>query len=79
MAHGETRVAAVKDVAVFRTINGQRMGAMFDIGSIRRGEASDPELVGNDVVVVGFSAGKSVWRDVLQAAPLMNVFRPLAF
>ena len=79
MAKGETRVAALKDVAVFRTINGQRMGAMFDIASIRRGEAKDPELIGNDVVVVGFSAGKSMWRDMLQASPLLNVFRPLAF
>ncbi|HJQ15600.1 MAG TPA: polysaccharide biosynthesis/export family protein [Allosphingosinicella sp.] len=79
LAKGETRVAALKDVAVFRNVNGQRMGAVFDINSIRAGQAKDPELVGNDVVVVGFSAGKSMWRDVLSATPLLNIFRPLAF
>lgn len=79
MAKGETRVAALKEVAVFRTVNGQRMGAVFDIEQIRRGDSEDPAIVGNDVVVVGFSNSKSVWRDILSAAPLLNVFRPLAY
>lgn len=77
LAKGETRVAAVKDVAVFRTINGQRMGAVFDIGSIRRGETKDPVILGNDLIVVGFSRSRGFWRDVLSAAPLLNVFSPV--
>ena len=42
MAKGETEVARLKQVVVFRTINGQRMGAVFDVASIRRGQAADP-------------------------------------
>lgn len=74
-AKGETRVAAVKQVLVFRSLNGQRVGAVFDVASIRRGEARDPELLGNDTVIVGYSKSRGVWRDMLAAAPLFNVFR----
>jgi len=76
LARGESRVAALRDVVVFRHVDGQRMGALFDVNSIRRGEAPDPEILGNDVVVVGYSQARSFWRDLLQAAPLLGIFRP---
>jgi polysaccharide export outer membrane protein len=76
LAKGETRVASLNEVVVFRTVNGQRMGAVFDINSIRSGTSKDPEIVSNDLVVVGYSRAKSIWRDILSAAPLLNVFRP---
>ncbi len=75
MAEGTTRVSALREVVILRTINDKPMGAVFDIGMIRRGELPDPELVGGDTVVVGFSALKSAWRDILTTAPLITVFR----
>lgn len=77
MAKGETRVAAVREVAVFRTVDGHRMGALFDIRAIRRGEAEDPQLLGQDTVIVGSSGARKAWSDVLSTAPILNVFRPL--
>lgn len=77
MAKGETDVAKLQQVVVFRTVKGQRMGAVFDVASIRRGEAADPVIEGNDLVVVGYSAARRFWRDVISAAPLFNVFRPV--
>lgn len=77
MAKGETDVATLDQVVVFRNINGQRMGAVFDVASIRRGAAADPVIQGNDLVVVGYSAARRFWRNVLSAAPLFNVFRPV--
>lgn len=77
MAKGETEVATLDQVVVFRTVDGQRMGAVFDVASIRRGEAADPVIQGNDMVVVGYSAARRFWRNVLTAAPLFNVFRPV--
>jgi polysaccharide export outer membrane protein len=74
LAKGETRVAALRDVSVFRIVDGRRVGAIFDIAAVRRGEQPDPVLVGNDLVIVGYSARKGAWRDVLGAAPLLNVF-----
>jgi polysaccharide export outer membrane protein len=77
MAKGETEIATLEQVVVFRTINNQRMGAVFDIASIRRGQAADPVIQGNDLVVVGHSAARRFWRNVLTAAPLFNVFKPV--
>lgn len=79
LAKGETRVAAMRDVAVFRTIDGKRNGALFDVAAIRRGEAEDPVLQGRDTVIVGISRTKNAWRDVLATAPFLAVFRPLGY
>jgi polysaccharide export outer membrane protein len=79
MAKGETRTAATRQVAIFRIVNGQRNGALFDVAAIRRGEAEDPRILGNDVIVVGTSGSKSTWRDFLASAPILNVFRPFGF
>ena len=77
MAKGETEVAKLQEVVVFRTLNGKRMGAVFDVSNIRRGEASDPVIEGNDLVVVGYSAARRFWRDVVNTAPIFSVFRPI--
>jgi polysaccharide export outer membrane protein len=77
MAKGETETAKLQEVVVFRTVSGQREGAVFNVASIRRGEAADPVIQGNDLVVVGYSTARRFWRDVVSAAPLFNVFRPI--
>ena len=76
MAKGTTRVAALNNAVIFRDINGQRVGALFNLKQITRGEALDPEILGNDVVVIGLSNIKAAWRDVLTAAPLVAAARP---
>jgi polysaccharide export outer membrane protein len=77
MAKGELRTAALNQVVVFRTVNGKRMGAVFDVQAIRDGKANDPQIVGDDMVVVGFSSAKRFWRDIISSAPLLNIFRPI--
>ena len=32
---------------------------------------------GNDLVVVGYSGARRFWQDVVKAAPVFNVFRPI--
>lgn len=73
-AQSPTNVARLDEVIVFRTVNGRRMGARFDLSQIRGGQAADPQILGGDVIVVGFSSLKGVYRDILQAAPLLNIF-----
>lgn len=77
MAKGETEIATLDQVVVFRNISGQRMGAVFDVASIRRGEAADPIIQGNDLVVVGYSAARRFWRNLSTLSPIMNIFRPI--
>jgi len=72
-ARGATAVAANKEIVIFRVVNGQRLGGRFDLNAIREGKADDPELQGNDTVVVGYSAIKSTWKDFLSTAPLLGV------
>lgn len=79
MAKGETEVARLREVVVFRTVNGQRMGAVFDVASIRRGLSADPVIQGNDMVVVGYSAARRFWKNVVSAAPMFSIFRPVTF
>ncbi|QIK79450.1 polysaccharide export protein [Sphingomonas piscis] len=76
LARGPTRTARLNEVIIFRTVNGQRMGAMFDLRRIRRGFEPDPLVLGGDIVVVGTSELKGAFRDFLGAAPALAVFRP---
>lgn len=78
LARGETQLASTKEVAVFRTINGQRMGALFNLDEIRRGAAPDPELASNDVIIVGHSRSKEAWQNFMSVNPLTGVFRVLS-
>ena len=77
MAKGTSRVARLDDIVVFRDIEGKQMAALFDLKRIRRGETPNPEILGNDTVVVGLSNIKSAWRDILTASPLVSAFRPV--
>ncbi|MCB2077141.1 MAG: polysaccharide export protein [Novosphingobium sp.] len=73
-AESTTREAALDEVVVFRTIDGRRMAARFNLSDVRSGRAPDPQIQGGDAVVVGFSALKGAWQDILKAAPLFNSF-----
>ncbi|MBX7540826.1 polysaccharide export protein [Qipengyuania sp. GH29] len=73
-AKGLTEVAVDDEVIVFREINGERQGAVFNVRHIREGRVPDPQILGGDRIVVGFSAVRGVYRDFLRAAPLFNVF-----
>lgn len=76
-AQGTGEFAALDDVVIFRTVNGQRLAAVYNLGAIRRGRYEDPEVFANDVIVVGESGTRRLFRDVLQAAPA--VITPLIY
>lgn len=63
-------------VAIFRTINGQRQAAAFDLVSIRRGEMTDPPVYSGDIIVVDGSSIKETQKKIFQAFPLLTIFRP---
>jgi len=77
MAKGTTEEANNRRVAVFRTIGGQRQAAAFDLTSIRRGEAPDPEIYPGDIIVVDGSSVKAVQKQILQSIPLLAIFGPI--
>ena len=74
MAEGPTRVADLSEVAIFRDGEKGRMVARFDVAQIRSGRSPDPDLEGNDVIIVDTSRLNSTVRDLLQALPGLAVF-----
>lgn len=74
LARSPTLTAKLNEVMIFRQVNGERVGARFDIAMIRAGKASDPVLLPDDVVVVGFGRVQGTYRDFLSAAPIFNIF-----
>jgi polysaccharide export outer membrane protein len=74
MAEGGTRIADLKKVAVFRTVEGRRMIAVFDLAAIRRGQSADPQVLGDDIVVVDTSRLNARYRDIIEILPGLAVF-----
>ena len=53
LAEGLTDIADLEDVQLFRKLeNGQTKSFVLDIGEIRTGEAKDPIVLGNDIIIV---------------------------
>jgi len=74
LAKGPDKDADIGHIAVFRQVQGRRMAALFDLKTIRSGQAPDPELNSGDVVVVGSSSAKKFWHELLTALPAIGVF-----
>lgn len=73
-AEGVTDLANLDGVVVFRTVDQKKMAAVFSLRQIRAGDAVDPQVYGDDIVVVDTSAAKSGLKRLLQAIPIFNVF-----
>jgi polysaccharide export outer membrane protein len=74
MARGTNRTAALDEVIVFREINGRPAAARFNVNDIRKGRQPNPEILGSDIVVVGFSNVKGVYRDLIASSSLIASF-----
>lgn len=77
-AQSPSPTAKLDQVVIFRTIDGQRMVARFDVKDIRGGVSPDPIIMDGDLVVVGNSKIKTLWQDFLKTAPLFNAFAVMA-
>lgn len=71
-ASGTTEFARENYVVVFRNVEGKRYAALYDLRAIRQGLYEDPEIFSNDVVYVGDDQARRLFRDVVQAAPLLS-------
>jgi polysaccharide export outer membrane protein len=60
MSGGLTRMADPTKIIVFRVINGQKMAALFNLVDIRSGIAEDPQIYGDDVVVIDDSRARTM-------------------
>lgn len=70
-AGGTSEYAKLDDVIVFRTVNGKQMAGIYNLQGIRRGNYDDPEVFANDVIVVGDSSARRLFKDILITAPAL--------
>lgn len=74
MAKGLDQLANLRGIVIFRTVNGKKMAARFDLKAIRAGNAPDPEVFGDDIVSVDQSGSKTALRRIIESLPLFTVF-----
>ncbi|MFN4160377.1 MAG: polysaccharide biosynthesis/export family protein [Stenotrophomonas sp.] len=71
----DNKVADLGGIVLMRQVNGKRMAAVFDLRQVRRGIVEDPQVYGDDIVVVEQSGSKSAFRNFIESAPAIGVFR----
>ena len=71
-ASGVAENANSREVVLFRTVDGRKMAALYDLRGIQRGNYPDPEVYPNDVIVVDDSDSRRLFRDALQLFPLLT-------
>ena len=72
VAGGTTEFSKLNDVIIFRTVQGERLAALYDLNAIRHGKYADPDVYANDVVMVGDLSGRRLFKDILQIVPLLT-------
>ena len=76
-ARGAGDLANLNKVVVFRTVNSQKMAALFSLKDIRSGRYADPQVYGNDIVVVGENATRRFFKDLTTSFPMVGSFIPI--
>lgn len=71
-ASGTDEFAKLDDVVIFRQVNGQQMAGLYNLQGIRRGNYSDPEIYANDVIIVGTSEARRMFKDIIQGSSLIT-------
>lgn len=64
-------------VVVFRTTDGKKSAARFDVAEIRDGKTEDPDLQPGDTVIAGQSMIKTTFNNVLRVLPSAGLFMGL--
>lgn len=71
-AQGLGEFADGDDVVVFRTVNGQKLAAMYSLTAIERGNYTDPKIFANDIIVAADDKSRRLFKDILQVVPLLT-------
>src|SRR3546814_7431285 len=61
-AKGLSEFAKQEQVVILRTVDNQRMAGLYDIAAIRQGAYADPAVYANDVVIIGDSPQRRLFR-----------------
>ena len=71
----DDKVADLGGIVVMRQVEGKRMAAVYDLRQVRKGQIEDPQLYGDDIVVVEQSGSKTAFRRIIESMPILGIFR----
>ncbi|MDE2407260.1 MAG: polysaccharide export protein [Xanthomonadaceae bacterium] len=71
----DDKIADLGGIVLMRQINGKRMAAVYDLRAVRRGTIEDPQVYGDDIIVVETSGSKSAYRRFIESVPALGVFK----
>ena len=70
-AKGLSEYARQDDVVILRTVDSRKMAGLYNIAAIRRGAYDDPPIYANDVIIVGDSPQRRLFRNLLALSPVL--------
>ena len=71
----DDKVADLGGIVLMRQVDGKRMVAVYDLRQVRKGLAEDPQLYGDDIIVVEQAGSKTVYRNIIESMPILGIFR----
>jgi len=70
----DDKLADLGGIVLMRQVGGKRQAAVFDLRQVRKGLSEDPQLYGDDIVVVEQSGSKTAFRRFIESVPALGVF-----
>lgn len=70
-AKGFSEFAKMDDVVILRTVGERKMAGLYNVDAIRRGMYDDPSVYANDVIIVGDSPQRRLFRDIVALSPVI--------
>lgn len=70
-AKGMSEFAREEEVVILRTVANRKMAGLYNIEAIRRGVYDDPPIYANDMIIVGDSPQRRLFRDLVALSPLI--------
>lgn len=74
VAEGLDPLADLKGIVLFRLVDGKKMAAAYDMRALRSGKVEDPQLYGDDIIVVEQSGSKTALRRFIESVPAIGMF-----
>lgn len=71
----DDRTADPGGIVLMRQVDGKRMVAVYDLRQVRKGLIEDPQLYGDDIIVVEQSGSRTAYRRIIESMPILGVFR----
>ena len=70
----DDKTADLGGIVLMRHVNGKRMAAAYDLRQVRRGITEDPQIYGDDIIVVEQSGSKTTFRRFIESVPALGIF-----